>query len=44
LKKLAIRDFYLSPGYLLRRAVSVKSLSELVAEAREGLSLVIRNL
>ena len=44
LKKQAIRDFYLRPGYLWRRTVSVRSLTELTAEAREGLALILKNL
>jgi uncharacterized radical SAM superfamily protein len=44
LKKEAVRDFYLRPGYLLRRLRSAQSLTELLAQAREGLALIRKNL
>ena len=44
LKRAAVRDFYLRPGYLLRRLRSVSDLRALLAEAREGLALLAKNL
>jgi radical SAM superfamily enzyme YgiQ (UPF0313 family) len=38
------RRVYLRPGYLWRRVRGVKSLYELRAQAREGLSLLLRNV
>ncbi len=43
LKREAVRDFYLRPGYLLKRLGSVGSPLALLAEAREGAALVWRN-
>ena len=43
LKRAAVRDFYLRPGYLLRRLSSVSDLRALLAEAREGLALIAKN-
>jgi hypothetical protein len=44
LKKQAYRDFYLRPGYLLRRLAAVRSPSEFAAQIREGVALIFRNL
>ena len=44
LKKRMVRRFYLRPSYLWRRMRSVKSLWELRAQAREGWSLLMRNV
>jgi anaerobic magnesium-protoporphyrin IX monomethyl ester cyclase len=44
LKKTAVRDFYLRPGYLWRRLRAVRSLPEFLAEAGEGLALLGKNL
>jgi hypothetical protein len=43
LKKEAVRDFYLRPRYLMRRALSARSLAEFLAEAGEGLALIRKN-
>ncbi len=44
LKAEAVRDFYLRPGYLARRLMSVRSLPAFLSEAGEGVSLIRRNL
>jgi anaerobic magnesium-protoporphyrin IX monomethyl ester cyclase len=44
MKKRAIRDFYLRPSYLFRRMISVRSSYELLAQIREGLALIGKNL
>lgn len=44
LKKEMVRRFYLRPGYLLRRLSSVANPGELARQAREGLSLLRRNV
>ncbi len=44
LKRRAVRDFYLRPRYLVRRALAVRSLTEFLAEAGEGLELIRKNL
>jgi hypothetical protein len=44
LKKSMVRRFYLRPGYLWRRLRSVRSLTELRGQVREGLALISRNL
>ena len=44
LKRKAIRDFYLRPTYLARRIFAVRSARELLAEAREGLALLGKNI
>ncbi|MCK7580900.1 MAG: hypothetical protein MZV65_38320 [Chromatiales bacterium] len=44
LKRAAVRDFYLRPGYLVRRLRGVTDFRALLAEAREGLSLLGKNL
>ena len=43
LKRAAVRDFYLRPGYLLHRLRSASDLRALLAEAREGLALLSKN-
>lgn len=43
LKARAVRDFYLRPGYLLKRITAVRSPAELMAEAREGMALIWKN-
>jgi len=43
LKRRAVRDFYLRPGYLARRAASAGSLRALLSEAVEGLALLSKN-
>jgi len=43
-KRRAVRRFYLRPGYLLHRALSVNSFAELAAHVREGLALAARNV
>ena len=43
LKRQAVRDFYLRPGYLLRRLRSAADARALLAETREGLSLLLKN-
>ena len=40
----AVRDFYLRPGYLAKRLAAVKSPAELIAQSREGIALILRNL
>jgi radical SAM superfamily enzyme YgiQ (UPF0313 family) len=40
LKKKAVRDIYLNPFYLLRRIFSIRSLSEMRIQLREGWHLV----
>jgi len=44
LKKEMVRRFYLRPRYLMRRLRDVASPGELARQAREGLSLLRRNL
>lgn len=44
IKRRMVRRFYLRPGYLLRRLCGVRSLAELLGQAREGLALIGRNL
>jgi len=44
LKRLAVRDFYIRPGYLFRRLSAAGSVRQLLAEAREGVSLLIKNI
>ncbi len=44
LKKKAVRDFYLRPSYLLKRVRNVSSLDQMLHEAREGLSLLFKNI
>ena len=44
LKQKAVRDFYLRPGYILKRMASAKSAFELYALAREGLSVTGKNI
>jgi len=44
LKKEMVRRFYLRPRYLVRRLSSVANPGELARQAREGLSLLRRNL
>lgn len=43
LKSEALRTFYLRPGYLLRRAASVRSWYELCEQMREGFHLLLGN-
>jgi hypothetical protein len=42
LKRRAVFRFYLRPTFLWRRLTSVSSLSELLAQAREGAALLSR--
>ncbi|MFO8058756.1 MAG: radical SAM protein [bacterium] len=44
LKKKAVRDFYLRPSYFIRRLKRVSSLRQLFHEAKEGVSLIIKNV
>lgn len=44
LKRRAVRDFYLRPGYLLGRVRRAGSLRELMAQAREGMALLRKNV
>jgi hypothetical protein len=44
LKKEMVRRFYLRPRYLMRRLRSATNPGELARQAREGLSLLRRNL
>ncbi|MBN1550964.1 radical SAM protein [bacterium] len=39
LKRKAVRDLYLRPGYLLRRLLSIRSVSELSIQCHEGFNL-----
>jgi radical SAM superfamily enzyme YgiQ (UPF0313 family) len=43
-KKRLVRRFYLRPRWLLERLLEVRSPGELVAELREGLALIGKNL
>jgi radical SAM superfamily enzyme YgiQ (UPF0313 family) len=43
LKKRMVRRFYLRPGYLWRRLVSVRTPRELASQVREGWTLLARN-
>jgi radical SAM superfamily enzyme YgiQ (UPF0313 family) len=44
LKKKAVRDFYLRPGYVWKRFKSAEGASELYALAREGMSVLGKNI
>ena len=44
LKQKAVRDFYLRPGYILKRVAGAKSAFDLYAFAREGLSVTGKNI
>lgn len=44
LKKRMIRRFYLRPGYLWRRLKGIRTPHQLVSQAREGWSLLRRNV
>ena len=44
LKKRAIRDFYLRPGYILKRLVSARSWFEIYALFREGSAVLLKNI
>jgi anaerobic magnesium-protoporphyrin IX monomethyl ester cyclase len=44
LKRKAVRDFYLRPGYIGRRMAGAKSAFDLYAFAREGLSVLGKNI
>jgi radical SAM superfamily enzyme YgiQ (UPF0313 family) len=43
LQRLAIRKFYLRPGYLFRRLVSLKSFYQFTTQLREGWDLLFSN-
>ena len=44
LKKKAVRDFYMRPGYLIKRLKSVRSYDELKSQVKEGFSLLSKNI
>jgi uncharacterized radical SAM superfamily protein len=44
LKKKAVRDFYMRPGYLLKRVKSVRSFKELKSQVKEGIYLLTKNI
>jgi len=44
LKKRAIRDFYLRPGYILKRLFSARSWFEIYALFREGSAVLLKNI
>ena len=43
LKRRAIRQFYLRPGYLTRRLLGIRTLHELRSQVVEGWALLRRN-
>ncbi len=44
LKKRAIRDFYLRPGYIFKKLVEARSWFEVYALFREGIAVLLKNL
>ncbi len=44
LKKKAVRDFYLRPSYFIKRVRGVSSFHQLLHEAGEGVSLLLKNI
>ena len=40
LRRKAIRSFYLRPGYIIKRALALRSLYEARTTAREGLEVI----